>query len=152
MNTQVVFALRGRNLDVLTGIANLSSECWWSPSSLLSKMHGRLTLNLMQTLTGGSTCPNLPVAIPPGLGFAQCDRLPRHLPEEVEEIEITWDEAWFEASEGLATVRASLSYLEVNDDVVGVDQSTVIADLKAFEQVLSEADTRGIKWHLEVDY
>lgn len=70
---------------------------------------------------------------------------------ETEGLESTWDEEWFAASAGLATVRALLSHLEAND-ILGLEKRAVIADLKKFEQVLGTADAKGLRWHLEVDY
>jgi hypothetical protein len=76
---------------------------------------------------------------------------PDDLPEEASGIEITLKEEWFTAGEGLITVRALLAHLG-NNDVLGADQDRIVADLKEFEQVLSEADKQGLQWHLEVDY
>jgi hypothetical protein len=58
---------------------------------------------------------------------------------------------WFEAQVGLNSVRALLDYLERDPDSVE-RPSAVIADLKDFERVLSECASRGLRWHLEVDY
>jgi hypothetical protein len=61
------------------------------------------------------------------------------------------EEEWFTAAEGLATVRALLAYLRAHPETVrrSVD---VLADLESFERVLEEAEQRGIRWHLCVDY
>jgi hypothetical protein len=61
------------------------------------------------------------------------------------------EESWFEAREGLATVRALLCYLRENIGAVG-NSAGVISDLEDFERVLSEAEERQVKWHLGVDF
>jgi hypothetical protein len=58
---------------------------------------------------------------------------------------------WFEALDGLESVLALLGYIERNPDSVE-RPSAVVADLRDFERVLSEAARRKLRWHLEVDY
>ena len=58
---------------------------------------------------------------------------------------------WFKASEGLNSVRALLDYVERHPQSVA-RVSAVVGDLKEFERVLSEAERRKLRWHLEVDY
>jgi len=58
---------------------------------------------------------------------------------------------WFEAGEGLQTVKALLRHLEQNPAVIK-DASSVLHDLGEFERVLAEAEKRKLKWHLAVDY
>lgn len=89
------------------------------------------------------------LGVKPLMEFYSTD--PEDLPEELEGIEITWKEKWFLPEDGLATVNALLSHLATND-VLGDDKDRVLADLKEFELVLSEAKKQELKWHLEVDY
>src|SRR4028119_1861732 len=50
---------------------------------------------------------------------------PETLPEEAEGVEVNWKEEWFEAGDGLSTVRALLSYLESNS-ISEINQSRVM--------------------------
>lgn len=58
---------------------------------------------------------------------------------------------WFEAEDGLAAVGALLSYLDRNPGAVE-NSAAVVADLREFERVLTEAAQHRLKWHLAVDY
>jgi hypothetical protein len=68
----------------------------------------------------------------------------------VEDAEVP-DERWFPAGEGLRTVRALVVYLEDHPDAVE-RPGRVLDDLRDFSEVLEEADRRGIRWHLGIDY
>jgi hypothetical protein len=79
---------------------------------------------------------------------------------------------WFEADEGLVTVRALLSRLEAgpvelpNDPVLegseflealltdfpNPEPSDLIEDLREFESVLARLAAEGVRWHLAVDF
>ena len=57
------------------------------------------------------------------------------------------EEQWFSPDEGLQTVCALLR------EVVNMaDLEAVKADLLEFESVLGQAQKKGIKWHLAVDF
>jgi hypothetical protein len=58
---------------------------------------------------------------------------------------------WFEASDGLRTVRALLNHLQQNANAIK-DSAAVIRDLEEFARLLTEADKRELRWHLAVDY
>jgi len=58
---------------------------------------------------------------------------------------------WFEASEGLQTVRTFLQHLKQNPGVIK-NSPKIVRDLEEFERVLSEAEKRKLRWHLAVDY
>jgi hypothetical protein len=78
-------------------------------------------------------------------------------------------EQWFSPADGLITVRALLGavdkierLLPAREGGVGVagkrkktrrkpSSHAVIADLEAFEKLLSEAERRGLLWHLAID-
>lgn len=57
------------------------------------------------------------------------------------------DEEWFEASEGLHTVRVLLRFLNENREAVP-DVDEVKRDLRRFEKILAEAAKLGAQWHL----
>ena len=62
-----------------------------------------------------------------------------------------FQEDWFTAEEGLATVRALIGHLQAQPAAFsGADAA--LSDLEAFAYVLEEAGKRGIRWHLCVDY
>ena len=59
-------------------------------------------------------------------------------------------EQWFEAADGLRTVRALVSHLEHDQEAVAKPER-VLSDLRAFADVLMKADATRIWWHLAVD-
>jgi hypothetical protein len=59
-------------------------------------------------------------------------------------------EQWFEASDGLATVRVLLSHLESRPERIKRGPA-VIEDLKRCEQVLAHLHERKIPWHFAID-
>lgn len=69
---------------------------------------------------------------------------------DVEGVEIP-PEQWFDPDEGLATVLALRSHLEKQPKAL-VNTADVIADLDAFERVLTRAKQDGTRWHLSVDF
>jgi len=60
-------------------------------------------------------------------------------------------EAWFAPADGLRTVRALRQYVDTNEGSV-TEAASVANELVGFEHVLEEAERRGIRWHLGVDY
>ncbi len=61
------------------------------------------------------------------------------------------EEQWFAATEGLKTVRALLAHLDANQTAIP-SASSIANELAGFQHVLEEAENRGIRWHLAVDY
>jgi len=58
-------------------------------------------------------------------------------------------EQWFNAEDGLTTVRKLISHLEH----LKLDRSDqVLSNLKEFEKVLETAGQSGVRWHLAIDY
>jgi hypothetical protein len=58
-------------------------------------------------------------------------------------------ERWFQAEEGLMTVRG----LREAARTEGIDNlEKIVADLDEFERVLNGARVHGVGWHLAVDY
>ena len=91
----------------------------------------------------------LELKVKPLMQFFSMD--PADLYELMEENPTDWKETWYDAGEGLDTVRALLAYLEDNK-VAEISQLRVVADLQAFERVLSQAQAQSLKWHLCVEY
>jgi hypothetical protein len=58
---------------------------------------------------------------------------------------------WFDPAEGLRTVRLLRKHLAEHPRAAS-DVEGVLFDLQEFERVLHEAETRGLRWHLSVDY
>ena len=60
-------------------------------------------------------------------------------------------DAWFEPAEGIRWVEALSAHLR--DDPGSVEESdAVLEDLEDYLRVFREADKRGLKWHLELDF
>ena len=60
-------------------------------------------------------------------------------------------EEWFSATEGLVTVRKLLQHVDDNSNSVPRGPE-VANELTGFLHLLEEAEKRGIRWHLAVDY
>jgi hypothetical protein len=69
--------------------------------------------------------------------------------EEPQKMELP-PEQWFPASEGLASVRGLLAHLMTHPEAAA-DVDRLIEDLRQFEEVLSQLNAAGIRWHLAVD-
>jgi hypothetical protein len=77
-------------------------------------------------------------------------------PEEAEAFDIDLDEIeippaqWFDAVEGLRTVRALIDHLEGSPDSLA-NTDAILRDLREYEKVLGQADAQKVRWHLAVD-
>jgi len=60
-------------------------------------------------------------------------------------------EEWFDAADGLASVRGILAYLEVHPAGLA-EAAEVVDDLKEFEAVLATLAAESVRWHLAVDF
>jgi hypothetical protein len=69
---------------------------------------------------------------------------------KAKEVKMT-DEAWFTADQGLETVRGLTDYIVAHMGRVRND-GPLLEELQEFERVLEGARTRGLKWHLAIDY
>jgi hypothetical protein len=67
----------------------------------------------------------------------------------LDKIKAIHEEKWFAADEGLSTVNALLGSL-AKLKLPNADR--IEADLQEFARVLELAKSKGIKWHLSVDY
>ena len=61
------------------------------------------------------------------------------------------EEQWFEAKDGLKTVRALKQYLTDNPTAL-MNSKAVCDDLSEFETVLERIEKEGVLWHLAVDF
>lgn len=76
---------------------------------------------------------------------------PDDISEFLSESDDTTEETWFCASEGLKTVRAFEEFLIQNPDLLDTSPE-VINDLRQLSEILKQADEKGIKWHLSLDF
>jgi hypothetical protein len=58
-------------------------------------------------------------------------------------------ERWFNAEDGLQTIRALSNHFEHTEPTA---HGQIVSELREFDQVLSAAQQQGIRWHLSVDY
>ena len=58
---------------------------------------------------------------------------------------------WFEAIEGKSWASRILQHIRENPKAVK-DDDEVAADLADYVRVFEEAEKRGLKWHLELDF
>jgi len=61
------------------------------------------------------------------------------------------DVQWSDADEGLNWVGSIKQHLQDNPDAIA-DTGNVVEDLNDYFRVLEEANKRGLKWHLELDF
>jgi hypothetical protein len=62
------------------------------------------------------------------------------------------DPQWFTASEGLATVRALLAFLETSPAALGSETTPVLRELQEYERVLVKTSNRKLRWHLAASW
>lgn len=61
------------------------------------------------------------------------------------------DADWFDAAEGLATVRALIEHLTAEPGSLK-NSAEIVADLKEYEEVFMRLEKEGVRWHLELDF
>jgi len=66
----------------------------------------------------------------------------RHLPQP----------QWFDASNGLRTVRALLDFMAQNAAALGSETLPIVIELREYERVLRKTATYGLRWHLAVSW
>jgi hypothetical protein len=71
--------------------------------------------------------------------------------EAVGELPLMAAEQWFEAAEGLRTVRALRAHLSANPTALR-NTNAVMSDLDEFATVLDKASSQKVRWHLAVDF
>ena len=59
---------------------------------------------------------------------------------------------WFEAEEGLATVRGLIAHLEADRATAAEGEaSAIVEDLREFDRVLGGLAAESVRWHLAVE-
>jgi hypothetical protein len=66
----------------------------------------------------------------------------RHLPQP----------QWFDASDGLLTVRALLDFLGSTPAALGSETHPVLSELREYERVLRKTSQHGLRWHVAVSW
>jgi hypothetical protein len=66
----------------------------------------------------------------------------RHLPQP----------QWFNAAEGLVTIRALIDFLAADPAALGSETPPVLLELGEYERVLTKTAQRGLRWHLAVSW
>lgn len=66
----------------------------------------------------------------------------RHLPQP----------QWFNAAEGLVTVRALIHFLAEAPADLGSETPLVLLELREYDRVLSKTALHGLRWHLAVSW
>jgi hypothetical protein len=84
--------------------------------------------------------------VKPLLEFFSCG--PDDLPEKVS-VSIT--EHWFAPKDALKTVSALLHHLRAPDNQLMRDEG-VTQELEEFERILEALDSKGVKFHIAIDY
>jgi hypothetical protein len=59
---------------------------------------------------------------------------------------------WFQAPEGLSSVRTLIGFLEMNPVALGTETGTVLSELREYERVLQKTSLYGLRWHLAVSW
>ena len=59
---------------------------------------------------------------------------------------------WFNAPDGLSTVRALIDFLVANPAALGSETQAVQAELREYERVLHKTAQRELRWHLAVSW
>lgn len=59
---------------------------------------------------------------------------------------------WFDATDGLRTVRAILAYLAHDPAALGSETQQVFGELRDYERVLRKTAQFGLRWHIAVSW
>jgi hypothetical protein len=59
---------------------------------------------------------------------------------------------WFDASDGLLTVRALSDFLGETPAALGSETQPVLMELGEYQRVLQKAAQRGLRWHIAVSW
>jgi hypothetical protein len=59
---------------------------------------------------------------------------------------------WFQATDGLVTVRALIAFLEENLMALGSETDAVLSELRQYERVLAKTALYQLRWHLAVSW
>ncbi len=74
------------------------------------------------------------------------------LSQDLSEFDVPdMDDLWFEPSEGIKWVEVLIDHLKTNPEALP-EAADVLEDLEDYLNVFKEAGSRGLKWHLELDF
>lgn len=59
---------------------------------------------------------------------------------------------WYQAGDGLVTVRALLRHLEHEPQLLGSEGARVFSELEGYARVLEKTRARALRWHLAVSW
>jgi hypothetical protein len=59
---------------------------------------------------------------------------------------------WYQASDGLATVRTLVAALKDDPQQLGTEGPQVLAELEEYARVLERTQQAGLRWHLAVSW
>ncbi len=59
---------------------------------------------------------------------------------------------WYAPGDGLVTVRALLSALRADPQMLGTEGAQVLVELSEYAVVLEKTEARGMRWHLAVSW
>jgi hypothetical protein len=59
---------------------------------------------------------------------------------------------WFQAPEGLLSVRSLIRFLVENPAALGSETSAAVSELREYERVLGKTELYGLRWHLAVSW
>jgi len=59
---------------------------------------------------------------------------------------------WYEAAEGLQTVRELIKFLTATPIAIGSETPSVLLELREYERVLQKTADRGLRWHLAASW
>ncbi len=59
---------------------------------------------------------------------------------------------WFDAAEGLQTVRTVMEFLTSKPAAIGSETFPVLLELREYERVLQKTADRGLRWHLAASW
>ncbi len=95
--------------------------------------------------------------VTPMLDFFSADENSMALLSEQGAADPEWEKhlppaQWFQAPEGLLSVRSLIGFLEENRAALGSDTSAAVSELREYERVLGKTALYGLRWHLAVSW
>jgi hypothetical protein len=95
--------------------------------------------------------------VAPLLDFFSADENSMALLSEQGAVDPDWGKhlplpQWFQAPEGLLSVRSLIGFLEENPAALGSETSATVSELREYERVLGKTALYGLRWHLAVSW
>lgn len=59
---------------------------------------------------------------------------------------------WYDATDGLLTVRTLIDFLDLTPAALGSETQTALCELRDYERVLHKTAQHGLRWHLAVSW